>query len=52
MERLSDAATPGALAVRAEAAINAVKEVEELFGDLYHFGVVRPECEGGVFPDD
>jgi hypothetical protein len=45
MDMVSDAAIPGALAVLAEAAINAVKEAVELFGDcdLYHFGVVRPD---------
>lgn len=44
-------ASPGALAARAEAAMNAVNEVEALFGDFHRFGVVRPEPEGGVFPE-
>ena len=43
MDIASEAAIPGALAVRADAAIKAVKDVDELFGDLYHLGVVRPD---------
>ena len=51
MERVSEAAIPGAPAARVDEASSAVNEVVELLGDLeYHFGVLRPEVDGGVWP--
>jgi len=53
VDMLSDATNPGTAAALVDEAIRADKDVEELFGDLeYHFGVVRPDEEGGVFPED
>lgn len=50
---MSDAAIPGAPAARVDEARRAVNEVVELLGDLeYHFGVLRPDVEGGVWPVD
>jgi hypothetical protein len=49
----SDAANPGTAAALVDEASSADKDVEELLGDLeYHFGVVRPDAEGGVVPED
>jgi hypothetical protein len=48
----SDVARPGRPAALVDDARSAVNDVVELLGDLeYHFGVVRPESDGGVFPE-
>jgi hypothetical protein len=53
MDIESDAANPGTAAALVDEAMRADSDVVELFGDLeYHFGVVRPDAEGGVFPED
>jgi len=49
----SAAAKPGTAAALVDEANSAEREVLELLGDLeYHFGVVRPDAEGGVLVDD
>lgn len=40
---------PGAPTAPVDEARSAVREVVELLGDLeYHFGVLRPDIDGGV----
>ena len=42
---------PGAPIAPVDEASSAVREVVELLGDLeYHFGVLRPDIDGGVWP--
>lgn len=43
-----DNVSVGKPAALVEDAMRAEREVEELFGDLYHFGVERPDWLGGV----
>ena len=47
-DNVSAAATPGNPAARVDEAMRADREVELLFGDLYHLGVERPDWLGGV----
>jgi hypothetical protein len=53
VERASDEARPGAAATLVDEASKAGNDVVELFGDLeYHLGVLFPDVDGGVFPEE